>query len=187
MVTIEIDEDVFSYLKALAEPFIDTPNTVLRRIIFPEPKHNYGSSTKVQSSPSLIEGLASSSEVFTNSFLQNRYGENFRTKTPFRTMYESEKHLVYFQNFNKAGTINLWYRLSESALNTLRKTPKRASVCFTNASEKTIIEIPMKDIDKQISKSGWKKDFLEVNIDPMSLRWRELDWHIEQYLVKTTA
>lgn len=29
--TIEIDEDVFSYLKSKAEPFVDTPNSVLRR------------------------------------------------------------------------------------------------------------------------------------------------------------
>lgn len=31
MVTIEVDEDVFEALKARAEPFVDTPNTVLRR------------------------------------------------------------------------------------------------------------------------------------------------------------
>jgi hypothetical protein len=31
MLSIEIDEDVFSYLQAKAQPFLDTPNTVLRR------------------------------------------------------------------------------------------------------------------------------------------------------------
>ncbi len=31
---IEIDEEVYSYLKQHAQPFIDTPNTVLRKILF---------------------------------------------------------------------------------------------------------------------------------------------------------
>jgi hypothetical protein len=31
MPTITVDEDVFGYLQARAEPFVDTPNSVLRR------------------------------------------------------------------------------------------------------------------------------------------------------------
>lgn len=31
--TIEIDDDVFDYLKQEAEPFVDTPNSVLRRLL----------------------------------------------------------------------------------------------------------------------------------------------------------
>ena len=31
--TIRIDDDVFDALKKHAEPFVDTPNTVLRRIL----------------------------------------------------------------------------------------------------------------------------------------------------------
>lgn len=30
---IELDEEVYAYLKAQAEPFIDTPNTVMRRLL----------------------------------------------------------------------------------------------------------------------------------------------------------
>ena len=78
-------------------------------------------------------------------------------------MFESEKHLIYFQNFNKSGTTNLWYRLSESSLNTLRETSKIAFVCFTNPSDNIVFEIPITDIDKQILKNNWKKDFLEVD------------------------
>lgn len=33
---IEVDEDILKYLKERAEPFVDTPNTVLRRLIFGE-------------------------------------------------------------------------------------------------------------------------------------------------------
>lgn len=173
MVNIEIDEDVFNHLKSLAEPFIDTPNTVLRRLLFQEQQHKSETSTK---------GVPS--EYFTRTYLKNRYGEPFHTKTPFRTMLESEKHLVYFQNFNKSGTDNLWYRLSESSLRALRTTNKIALVCFTNPSENVIIEVPMKEIDIQVGRSSWKKEFLEVNIDPTSFRWRELDWSLRHYVVK---
>jgi hypothetical protein len=187
MVSIEIDEEIFNHLKSLAEPFVDTPNTVLRRLLFPECQPQHEASTKLSTLTTLPRTPVSSSEVFVSSYLQGRYGEKFRTKTPYRTMFESEKHLIYFQNFNKSGTINLWYRLSESSLNTLRKTTKIAMVCFTNPSENIIIEIPMKDIDKQIAKSSWKKEFLEVNIDPTNLRWRELDWSLQQYLAKSKS
>ena len=185
MVSIEIDEEVFNYLKSLAEPFVDTPNTVLRRILFPAEKSAIRASSIKTSTASIASaGTEPSSEEFVNAYLRNRYGEQFRTKAPFRTMFESEKHLIYFQNFNKAGTNNLWYRLSESSLNTLRNTPKTAFICLTNPSDDLVLEIPVKDIDDRIAKKKWNKDFLEVNIDPASLRWRELDWNLEQYRIK---
>ncbi|MFH1019420.1 MAG: hypothetical protein V1782_02245 [Pseudomonadota bacterium] len=187
MVSIEIDEDIFNHLKSFAEPFIDTPNTVLRRLLFSEKQPYREASAEMSTSAALTKGLGASSEGFVSSFLQDRYGEKFRTKTPFRTMFESENHLIYFQNFNKSGTTNLWYRLSESSLKVLRKTTKIAVVCFTNPSEGIIIAIPMKDIDEQLVRTSWQKDFLEVNIDPTNLRWRELDWSLQQYLAKSKS
>lgn len=184
MVNIEIDNDVFNYLKSHAEPFVDTPNAVLRRLFFcTDNSSNEASSTK-KSALGAIGSINASSEPFITSFLRERYGEEFRIKHPFRTMFESESHLIYFQNFNKIGTTNLWYRLSESSLKTLRMTNKAAKVCFTNASENLVIEVPMKDLDVQLSRSAWKKKFLEVNIDPVDLRWREINWNLQKYLVK---
>lgn len=185
MITIEVDEEVYSKLKTQAEPFVDTPNMVLRRLLFPELQLAVQASTTSHSTcESSPKSSAISSEVFAASFLANRYREKFRMKTPYRTMFESENHLVYFRNFNKAGTTNLWYRLSEGSLDALRTTEKIAIVCFTNPAEGTVFEIPMKDIDLQAAKAKWGKEFFEVNIDPASLRWRELDWSIEKYLVK---
>ena len=46
MISIEIDEDIFNYLKSLAEPFADTPNTVLRRLLFTGDKPQNIASTK---------------------------------------------------------------------------------------------------------------------------------------------
>lgn len=184
MISIEIDKDIFDYLKNHAEPFIDTPNTVLRRIIFSSTQPNVITSTKQVYDSNLSKEAVTSSIVFVSSYLKGRYGDKFRAKAPFRTMFESETHLIYFQNFNKLGTTNLWYRLSENSLKILRETKKIAMVCLTNPSEQVVLEIPIQDIDNQISKCNWKKDFLEVNIDPGNLRWRELDWNIERYLVK---
>lgn len=185
MVKIEIDDELFNYIKSLAEPFIDTPNSVLRRLLFHESQPQDSSTQTKTASPFLRKPSEAVSEMFTNSFLLERYGERFRTKSPFRTMFESDNYLIYFQNFNKTGTTNLWYRLSSSSLSTLRKTSKTAIVCFTNPSDGLIIEIPINDIDMQISKCSWEKDFLEVNIDPSTLRWRELDWCLQQYLYKS--
>lgn len=186
MVNIEIDDEVFRYLKSLAEPFVDTPNMVLRRLLF-----NKDMSAEIPSTPKSTakstDSAEASSEAFITSFLRERYGEEFRVKSPFRTMFESERHLIYFQNFNKIGTTNLWYRLSESSLKALRKTTKTAIICFTNPSENLVIEVPMKDLDAQVARSTWEKEFLEVNIDPADLRWREIDWNLQKYLVKRGA
>jgi hypothetical protein len=187
MVTIEVDEEVYSKLKALAEPFVDTPNTVLKRLLFQEPltvnflSKPISTNSNANRSPSGKNFI--SSETFVASFLK-KYGEKFRMRTPYRMMFESENHLIYFQNFNKSGTANLWYRLSKGSLNALRTTKKIALVCFTNLSEKIIYEIPMKDIDIQATKANWEKDFFEVNIDPANSRWRELDWNIDGFIVR---
>lgn len=186
MVTIEIDNDVYEFIKNIAEPFVDTPNTVLRRILLQKGQTDKKIAV-VYDSTNMNVGTGKtkvSSGAFMNTFLKSRYDEHFQTKTPYRTMFESDKRLIYFQNFNKFGTKNLWYRLREDSLKTLRETSKIATICFTNPSENLAIEIPMKDIDDQIAKKNWRQKFLEVNIDPANMRWRELDWKIDRYLIK---
>jgi predicted transcriptional regulator len=184
MVTIEIDDDLYNQLKLLAEPFIDTPNTVIRKLISLA-QNSTNKLTRSNSSTSYTikqdQGLSSLS--FMNSFLKNRYKEKFHVRSPYRTMFESENYLVYFQNFNKKDTNNLWYRLKNDSLKILRQSNKNALVCFTNPSEKIVFEIPVKDIDKKAAEVKWNRNFFEVNIDPANSRWRELDWKIESYLV----
>ncbi len=41
---IEIDEDVWGYLKQFAEPFVDTPNSVLRRLLLDDEERDDGAS-----------------------------------------------------------------------------------------------------------------------------------------------
>ena len=188
MVTIEIDEDIFNYLKSKAEPFVDTPNAVLRRLLFPNSKTVQGtSSTSYSTSQTSVKDPSTSVQTFMAAFLQRRYGETFRARSPYRTMFESDSRLIYFQNFSKAETMNLWYRLTEGALETLKKSNKTVYVCFTNPVANIIYEIPMKDISNQLLKAKWTKKFLEVNIDPANSRWRELDWNIEKYQIRNSA
>lgn len=53
--TIEIDQEVFEFLKMQAEPFIDTPNDVLRRLLlnnkFPSQAKQYNISQKSAHTP----------------------------------------------------------------------------------------------------------------------------------------
>lgn len=185
MVTIEVDDEIYNLLKNMAEPFVDTPNSVLRKILFTKLKPlETKTSTFISTTNKLPSQQEVSSDAFMSSFIKKRYEGTFKIKSPYRTMFESQTHLVYFQNFNKSGTSNLWYRLSERSLSVLRETQKIALVCFTNPSENIAFEIPMKDIDAQVKKANWEKEFLEVNIDPANSRWRELDWNIDKYLIK---
>jgi hypothetical protein len=185
MVAIEIDDDVFNILKSLAEPFVDTPNTVLRRILNIGEEATKLAAFSVTSTINHVKTNARvPSEVFMSSYLSSQYKEKFKTRVPYRTMFESENYIIYFQNFNKAGTVNLWYRLNADSLKVLRNTGKVVHICFTNPAEKYAYEIPLKDIDSQAEKAKWMRNSYEVNIDPVNSRWRELDWKIDRYYVE---
>lgn len=57
---IEIDEEVWNHLKKFAEPFIDTPNSVLRRLLFAEEPANAPSNSLIE-----IKGIPKSlSQIF---------------------------------------------------------------------------------------------------------------------------
>jgi hypothetical protein len=53
MIQIEIDQDVFEVLKERAEPFVDTPNSVLRRVLGLAEVENDASSSSNRQSPPL--------------------------------------------------------------------------------------------------------------------------------------
>lgn len=67
MPTIRLDDDVFEGLKSLAEPFTDTPNTVIRRLL--EERDAFSKPKRVSASPaaptekSAIDGKSPSPRV----------------------------------------------------------------------------------------------------------------------------
>jgi hypothetical protein len=99
-------------------------------------------------------------------------------------MFESDHHLVYFQNFNATGSHNLWFRINERPLAILRDTRKAAFVCMTNPAEGYAFLLPIDDVLERVRRANWMRSELEVNIDPSSSKWRELDWDLTPYRKK---
>ena len=114
--------------------------------------------------------------------LEEEFGGRFTVRAPYRTMFQDSDRIVYFQNFNKAGTSNLWYRLKGVALETLSSDRRDAFVAFTNPAERFAYLIPVRDLEARARKAGWDREDLEVNIDPAADRWRELDWDLSEYV-----
>jgi hypothetical protein len=114
-------------------------------------------------------------------YLDKQFGGNFRTRTPYRMMYENQFYIVYFQNFDLRGSPNYWYRLAEKPLRILIGSSKNAYVCLTNPADQMGYLIPIKDILDHVQRANWSRKDIEVNIDPAESRWRELKWKIKGY------
>lgn len=193
MNTIEIDDDVLAKLKSQAEPFVDrTPNDVLRRILGLEEqgsRRDWVAGTRKPGSrgESRRRPASGGTEAFIRTVLEREFGGRFGVRSPYRTMYQDADRIVYFQNFNRAGTSNLWYRLKGTALETLTEDGRDAFVTFTNPAERFAYVIPIRALEERVKKVGWDREDLEVNIDPATDRWRELDWDLSGYVRRYAA
>ena len=178
---IEIDNEVFNFLQTQASPFVDTPNSVLRRLLLGEKNIKKNLARTVHDSVSSVLGqFINITDKFVKSILKKEFKEVFQRKDRFQYMFESDNYLVYFQNFNKEND-KLWYRITEKPLGILRTSSKTVIICFTNPAMKIAYSIPLTDIEERVKSVGWKRNYLEVNIDSSS-RWLELHWNIEEYL-----
>ena len=129
MFHIEIDGDVYGFLQENAEPFIDTPNDVLRRLLLGEA----AGPGKNRSEAGTPAGRSSATGAFVRQVIEDLEGEtagSFQVRSPYRYMYDSEDRTLYFQNFSRAGAENLWYRVSENALRDLDQAGRQALVCL---------------------------------------------------------
>jgi len=176
---IEIDNEVFAFLEKNAKPFVDTPNTVLRKLLLKK------ESTYQEDVMASLLGVINkvSAGDFIREVLYKEFGEDFRRIRPYSYMFESNNLLIYFQNFNKKND-SLWYRVTKQPLHALKNSSKRSFIGFTNPAERIVYLIPLNDIEQAILESGWDRDYLEVNIDYLSHKWRELNWDIQSYLKK---
>ena len=179
---IEVDGEVFEELKKRAEPFVDTsPNDVLRKILglrskdLPKRRGRGGSETRPG-------GLFRSTDHFVRHVIQEEFGGGFHRRPPYRMMYQNATDIVYFQNFNKPGSDKLWYRIKRRPLGELQADHRGAHIVFTNPAEAIAYLVPVPDILDGMKKAGWDRDDLEVNIDPATSRWRQLDWDLSRYL-----
>jgi len=182
MVKIDIDNEVFEFLQKKAKPFVDTPNTVLR-ILLQIDNNSSAPKNEVESTMSTLGQKTSS--IDTNEFVQlvlsKEFAEEFRRKSPYRYMFESDNRLIYFQNFNQESA-TLWYRVNEKSLKVLKSSSKKSFLCLTNPAESIAYLIPLEEVENQITSSNYERDYLEINIDHISRKWKELDWNIKQFL-----
>ena len=198
MVTIEVDAQVMDLLARHATPFVDTPNTVLRRLLAID-----GGEVGVELSPRPASpsrqpeltrptrGRASQRlggdeekgdrHEFISRILAAEFGGRFRVRSPYQMLFESDEQLVYFQNFNASGSHNLWFRLNERPLGILRDSSKAAFVCLTNPAEGFAFLLPIDDVLDHARRAGWTRPEVEVNIDPETSKWREFDWNLAPY------
>ncbi len=183
MTKIDVDQEVFEFLQKNAIPFVDTPNTVLRRLL-KIGKSDSAKTTKGTRSAMTTKNKTTSS-IDTNDFvkiiLDKELPEGYQRKSPYRFMFESNTRLIYFQNFNQPSA-TLWYRITNKPLKVLRESEKKCFICLTNPAEGIAYQIPLEDIESKLVSSNWNRDYLEINIDHVSHKWKELDWNIKQYL-----
>ena len=184
MIQIDVDQEVFEFLQKNAKPLVDTPNTVLRRLLLIDQKTPLKTSERKTAMLSLgsNKGHQDSSE-FVHVVLEKEFANEFQRKPPYRFMFESDNELIYFQNFNQESA-TLWYRITERPLKILRTSNKKCFICLTNPAENIAYLIPFQEIEKHLASSNWDREHLEINIDHVSYRWRELDWSIKQFLRK---
>ena len=186
MIKVEIDPEVFEVLKRQAEPFVDKPNDVIRRLLglnsSPTIETRQTSPQRESSNRSHTDrGGSDNSLSFSQRVLESQFEESFQLRRPYRTMYESPKHLVYFQNFSRVDASHLWYRLRGKALEVLLNTGQESFVVFANPAEGSGYLIPTREIRHRADRLDWTRDDLEVNIDPTRHYWRELDWDLSLY------
>jgi len=183
MTKIDVDDQVYGALKKMAEPFVDSPNTVLRRLLDLDGVETTAprnvSRVELAKGPRLQTGEIRSKQ-FVEEVLAREFGRDFNRRGRFVYMLESKNRQVYFQNFNAAYD-NAWYRIVAAARQELASSKKETYICLTVPAAGEYYLIPFEDIEVQVKRCGWGRPDLEVNIDRLRSYWRELKWDISSY------
>lgn len=184
MPSIEIDPEVYAFLERHARPFLDTPNDVLRRLLLSTSPNSESMIRPLAAAPDTSPRPKSTPAPFDKIFelLKGR----FARRAPYRTMFESSDSLLYVQNYGKE-TNHLWYRISEGAWKDLRTSPQAAWLCLSYPDGGFVYLIPVKELQQRVEQQRWQRPYLEVNIDPATSRWTELDWILTPFKVQMKA
>ena len=175
MPKIEIDNDVMEHLKSKAEPFIDTPNTVLRRELgLNKTKVN---KNRIDNSA----GEAIDSDKFVKKIIKEYFGYKERPIKVGRYQYlfNLDNKLVYFQNYNNHPKTYLWYRLKSNALKKL-KNNNGSEIIFTYPIERVFYTVNVSHLFEKLEQNQWSGNDIEVSIDPEQGYWLQLDWRLNK-------
>ena len=121
---------------------------------------------------------------FIQRILKKEFNEYFVPVSPYRLMFASGNHLVYFENTSQDSEL-LHYRINESPLRFLKSNHK-ATICLTDLPEGKAYLIPFDDILSRMSNVRWREPHLDVTIDKRYYSkhvWKELLWNIKKYLI----
>ncbi|MCB2200230.1 hypothetical protein KQI63_12535 [bacterium] len=177
---IDVDDEVFEFIKSNAEPFVDTdPNKVLRRLLL-------GASRKenaMKARPETNRGEKPKTAVYVSKVLEKEFSGHFRVVGRRRLMLNNGRHVVYFQNFNSTVT-PYWYRLEKTAITQMQEKGLESWVVLTNPAENWYFMIPLKTIVSKVESHGYHKEDLEINLAFRLDRWfwTGLDWDITEYM-----
>jgi len=185
MPTIDIEEDVYEALKGMAEPFIDTPSTVLRRLL-KLGKYNTGDGSNIAApakpaSRVTLPEPETRTRHFVERVLTTEFGRDLQRRGRFTYMFENKNDLVYFQNFNSSAYDVAWYRITPAAREELQKTTRDAYLCLTVPVEQEYYLIPFTDVAQRVKQTGWQRPELEINLDRVKSTWLQLKWDVSQY------
>ncbi len=168
---IEVDNEVFACLQKMAEPFVDTPNMVLRKLLLGDQGER-----RVLPLPKIDDRVRLMKHI-----KENYFEGGFKRVRPYQLMFKSDKYILYFQNFEKLGTPTLWYRIKQKAIDILEEFGDGAFLVLTNPAENCAYIIPIAEIVKKMTEFGWDRRALEVNINHKDSLWIEFKWDIGAY------
>lgn len=205
---IEVDGEVWAFLQREAEPLIDSPNDVLRRLLLGgarrtsrssgarggrrDQREPYAAMGAERRAPGGLSPRRMGKLLVAREFGGEHFGRAAASRGGFRTMFESNSRLVYFLNFNKPGARNLLFRVTASAVETLmdeeENGEKTAYVIFSWPAERVAWVIPVRDLlerYRMAAGEGPRSEDLVVNLDPERNRLRESslpgEWDISEY------
>ena len=184
MFKIEIDKDVYVFLQKSAQPFEDTPNTVLRRILLEgnSGTNNIVLTANIENRAEYRTSEKKPGKIKITDLLQQTVGQSDWIRVGRqRNLYENEKERIYVLRFDKSKTPNLWFRIPPIAYDLLTETRKKSYFLFVNQADRYFFQVPMSDLDKKVSDKGIAFLPETINIDPAKKKLRELDWDISAY------
>jgi hypothetical protein len=184
--SIQIDEEIFSFLQQRVRPLLDTPNDVLRRLLLEKvPAATPKPATPKLATPSAVpSNQGMDSKQFVDLILRKHFDGNFKLVGRYKFMFESVKHLAYFENFNLERK-ELFYRIRKEPWLDLSQSHKSAWLCLTYPPEKYAYIIPIDAVNEKAHQCGYEITDMEISLYPQiphnETRWRQFNWDIEAY------
>jgi len=173
---IEIDSQIYDFLKSKVKGFNDTPNSVLRRLLLGD---EY---LKKQRGLKPLNIVEQSTQAFVTRILNEILGGGFEKVGRFHYLFKSDSKIIYFQNFNDESYTNWWYRIGTKAFEILDSSPKEGTIYLTNPGEFVYYALPFDEFKARTTGILNNKG-IDVNIKHQTNMWGRIHWNLKEYRV----